>query len=401
VGRKRRPSVQEAIQAIEVDRAHHLTGSFQPPIPLDSRSNTSPSNKPPKVPSPVPVYTSMGFWNDLKTSRWLGVPSSSFKMLMIPIVLYTLTKVAFPNGPNPFKPMIFISYKLPSSSADDPRYAKGPLDLVFLMYHIVVFSFIRQFSLFKIIHPLGLRLGLKKGSKLDRFGEQCYCVLYYGTMGFWGVLIMKELPTWWYQTKYFFIGYPHWEMKADLKRYYLMHLSYWTQQLIILALKLEKPRSDFTELVAHHIVTLWLIGWSYGVNMTLIGNAVFVSMDIPDVFLALSKICNYLKWEKTKIVTFATFFVIWTYFRHWLNLRILWSVWTEFDLIPASARFFRPLDGVWMADWMRYQMFIPILLLQFLNLFWWYLLWRIMYRALFGGEITDDRSDDEGDGKED
>lgn len=27
--------------------------------------------------------------------------------------------------------------------------------------------------------------------------------------------------------------------------------------------------------------------WSYLVNMTLIGNAVFVSMDIPDVFLAV------------------------------------------------------------------------------------------------------------------
>lgn len=30
------------------------------------------------------------------------------------------------------------------------------------------------------------------------------------------------------------------------------------------------------------------IRWSYGVNLTLIGNAVFVSMDIPDVFLAVS-----------------------------------------------------------------------------------------------------------------
>lgn len=25
---------------------------------------------------------------------------------------------------------------------------------------------------------------------------------------------------------------------------------------------LEKPRSDFKELVIHHIVTLWLVGWS-------------------------------------------------------------------------------------------------------------------------------------------
>lgn len=71
--------------------------------------------------------------------------------------------------------------------------------------------------------------------------------------------------------------------------------------------------------------------WSYLCNLTLIGNAVFVSMDIPDVFFAvsgknwlcaatwnpqllaqLSKICNYLNWEKTKVFTFVNFFFIWT-----------------------------------------------------------------------------------------
>lgn len=107
---------------------------------------------------------------------------------MIPLVLYGVTKVAFPSAPNPFEPMLFISHPVPNSSEEDPRYAKGPMDLVFVAYHIIVFSFIRQFTLFNIIHPFGLRLGLKRGLKLERFGEQAYAVLYYGTMGFWGVV---------------------------------------------------------------------------------------------------------------------------------------------------------------------------------------------------------------------
>ena len=57
------------------------------------------------------------------------------------------------------------------------------------------------------------------------------------------------------------IDYPHWDMKPMLKRYYLMHFSYWIQQLAILGMGLEKPRKDFKELVAHHFVTLWLIGY--------------------------------------------------------------------------------------------------------------------------------------------
>jgi acyl-CoA-dependent ceramide synthase len=54
--------------------------------------------------------------------------------------------------------------------------------------------------------------------------------------------------------------YPHWQMIPELKRYYIMQLSYWCQQLIVLLLGLEKPRKDYKELVAHHFVTLWLIG---------------------------------------------------------------------------------------------------------------------------------------------
>lgn len=49
-------------------------------------------------------------------------------------------------------------------------------------------------------------------------------------------------------------------MVPGLKWYYLMQGAYWCQQLLVMALKLEKPRKDYNELVAHHIVTLWLIG---------------------------------------------------------------------------------------------------------------------------------------------
>jgi acyl-CoA-dependent ceramide synthase len=54
--------------------------------------------------------------------------------------------------------------------------------------------------------------------------------------------------------------YPHWGMIPELKRYYLMQLSYWCQQLLVLVLKLERPRKDYSELVVHHLVTLWLVG---------------------------------------------------------------------------------------------------------------------------------------------
>lgn len=58
-------------------------------------------------------------------------------------------------------------------------------------------------------------------------------------------------------------------MTPELKRYYLMQASYWCQQLMVLLFRLEKPRKDYKELVAHHFVTLWLVGSAPGFAYTV------------------------------------------------------------------------------------------------------------------------------------
>jgi len=158
---------------------------------------------------------------------------------------------------------------------------------------------------------------------------------------------------------------------------------------------------DYNELVAHHFVTLWLIGWSYGINLTLIGNAVYASMDVPDFFLAIAKVLVYLRWERASNAAFVIFMGLWTYFRHYLNLVMLYSVYKDFDLIPQSARSFSPSKGVWMVPWIQWQIFTPILLLQFLNLFWYFLIWRIFWRTVTSSSLKDERSDDEGEDGDD
>jgi hypothetical protein len=105
-------------------------------------------------------------------------------------------------------------------------------------------------------------------------------------------------------------------------------------------------------------------------------------MDIADVFLALSKMLNYLQLQRTSEIAFAFFLCVWTYFRHYQNLRILWSVWVEYDqYVPMEARHFRPWDGIALSGWMRYQVFAPLLALQAINLFWYALMWRIVLRC--------------------
>ena len=104
-------------------------------------------------------------------------------------------------------------------------------------------------------------------------------------------------------------------------------------------------------------------------------------MDVPDVFLAFSKMLNYLKLQRPSEISFGVFLGVWTYFRHWENIRIMHSVWYEYDtLVPLEARVFEPFSGRALSWWMKYQVFTPILALQGLNLFWYVLMWRIVYR---------------------
>lgn len=60
----------------------------------------------------------------------------------------------------------------------------------------------------------------------------------------------------------------------------------------------------------------------------------FVSTRSPQ----LSKCMNYIQYTRSKIFTFLVLFLTWSYFRHWLNLVILYSVWTEFDLMPYVSQ---------------------------------------------------------------
>lgn len=54
----------------------------------------------------------------------------------------------------------------------------------------------------------------------------------------------------------------------------------------------------------------------------------------------------------------------WGYLRHFENIRILGSVWSEYNLVPAEARVWDPANGFFLPQWMQIGVFLPIFLLQ-------------------------------------
>ena len=133
------------------------------------------------------MYVLLSF--SLPTHILIFYAASSFKIIAAAVLLYInweiITPFVAPGLPNPFAPLIFISHPIESSSSDDPRYAKGYLDLAFVASYVVVFSFLRQIFILHIFRPFARWYGIKR-SKFDRFGEQGYAIVYWGSMSVWG-----------------------------------------------------------------------------------------------------------------------------------------------------------------------------------------------------------------------
>ncbi|KAI5963637.1 LAG1 [Candida pseudojiufengensis] len=310
--------------------------------------------------------------------------------LIVLIIAFSTYYLSSPSGEihQFLKDMIVPSYHVPGTD----QYGKGVNDFKFVGFYALFFTFLREFMMCCVLRPLSIFFGIKKEAKQKRFLEQTYAMFYYGLSGPIGLWIMSRTPLWWFKTTPMYLEYPHKTHEIYFKVFYLGQAAFWVQQSVVLILQLEKPRKDFKELVLHHIITIALIWCSYRFHFTWIGIEVFITMDVSDFFLALSKTLNYLDSKLTG--PFFVFFIgVWVYLRHYINLKILWSVLTEFKTV-----------GEWELNWetQQYKCYISqpitfalIFALQLVNAYWLFLILRILSRYIFAGDKKDERSDDE------
>jgi very-long-chain ceramide synthase len=96
---------------------------------------------------------------------------------------------------------------------------------------------------------------------------------------------------------------------------------------------------------------------------------------------------------------FFVFVVVWIYMRHFINLRIIWSLFTEFKTVG-------PYGVNWETGQYKGTLAFCITLgllssLQALNLIWLFYILRIAYRFVVLNVAEDDRSDGEDEEDED
>ncbi|KAK4141919.1 sphingosine N-acyltransferase LAG1 [Dichotomopilus funicola] len=303
------------------------------------------------------------------------------------VTLYAIN----PTQSNVIRPFLFLSYQ--SDSRPD-QYGKGRLDFAFVGFYTVFLTFTREFIMQEILRPLARLGGIHSRAKQARFMEQMYTACYFMFAGPLGLYTMHQTPgLWYFNTRGMHEGYPHVAHSAVFKFYYLFQAAYWVQQAVVMLLGQEKPRKDFRELVAHHVLTITLIFLSYRYHFTYIGIFIYITHDVSDLLLAISKSLNYLS-HPLQSYTFALCIAGWVYLRHYLNLRVMYSLATEYAAIQpfGAISWEREEFKSPMSQWGTFGLLVG---LQFLNVFWLGCLVRAAYRFVVLGVAKDDREDGE------
>lgn len=82
---------------------------------------------------------------------------------------------------------------------------------------------------------------------------------------------------------------------------------------------------------------------------------------------------------------------IWGYTRHYLNLRILYSILTTFKTVgPYELNWDTQQYKCWISQYITFSLLAS---LQAVNLFWWFFICRIAYRFIVFSTADDDRSE--------
>ncbi|CAL9733804.1 ceramide synthase Lac1p [Monosporozyma servazzii] len=327
---------------------------------------------------------------DLIKKFWLSLHEMNYRHPWIAplIILIIVYSAYFTSGnmteTNPIHKFVAISYRVPGTD----NYAKGIKDLCFVFYYMIFFTFFREFLLDVLIRPLPGWLGAKYKKK--RIREQSFYVVYYAISSPFGLYIMYHSDLWFFKTKPMYQTYPDLTNPYLFKIFYLGQAAFWAQQACVLVLQLEKPRKDYKEMIYHHIVTLLLVWSSYVFHFTKMGLPIYITMDVSDLMLSLSKIFNYLDSVFTPVVL-AVFIIVWIYTRHYLNLKILWSVLTEFRTVGEYRLNFAVQQ---YKCWISLPIvFILIAALQLVQLYWLFLIFRIVYKVATQSVYEDIRSD--------
>ena len=113
-------------------------------------------------------------------------------------------------------------------------------------------------------------------------------------------------------------------------------------------------------------------------------------LEITLTWFQTSKCLNYID---SPIVGpyFFVFMCIWGYTRHYINLKVIYSILTTYKTVgPFELNWETQQYKCWISQYITFALLAS---LQAVNLFWWFFICRIAYRFIIYKDADDDRSE--------
>lgn len=180
----------------------------------------------------------------------------------------------------------------------------------------------------------------------------------------------------------------HWA--REMRTFYLIEFGYYSMSVVMVLVK--KRRSDFLEMLAHHLISSVLISMSLTYNYVRIGIVIMALHNMFDPFMNMAKCCHYAFKGSLHVladINFGICLVMFLISRLVLYPIVVYKVCFLSIAYPGKV-------PVWDATVDQWICKVCLLLLFPLHLFWFYLMMKVAVKALRGGGVQkDERSDSE------
>ncbi|KAM3855506.1 ceramide synthase 2-like [Vipera latastei] len=216
------------------------------------------------------------------------------------------------------------------------------------------------------------RLNEDRPSLTKKFCQASWRATYFIITFCMGWAILYDKP-WFWDFRKCWLGYPKQPLQLSIFGYYIMQFSFYCSLLI--TLPFDVKQKDFHQQIVHHVVTIFLIGFSYCFNYIRIGSVILFLTVCPECLLETAKAFKYLKWQKTCDTLFIAFSAIFLFTRLGiLPFKILHNTYFYF------MELYQPFFGYYVFNAL-------LMIMQLLHVFWSYLVICMLYQFLIHGTV--------------
>lgn len=124
-----------------------------------------------------------------------------------------------------------------------------------------------------------------KPTTLVKFSENSFRFLYYTCSSTFGLFVLWD-KAWLWDINHCYIGFPH-RPEVELQWYYAITAGFYLSLMI--SQFSDVRRKDFWEMFAHHVITIFLLAFSWYHKFHRIGSLVIIIHDCADIFLEVRR----------------------------------------------------------------------------------------------------------------